>query len=411
MLADICGSLVNVDPDELDAVIDGSLRSIVEFLGVDRSSLIELTPTGRLQGTHSWARPPCAPATLFAPLEGFDYYTSHVSRGHMFVMSRVDELPPGARSEREYCIANGIRSHVGVPLMVGGEFLGVMGFAFLRQENPWSQDMLGRLRLVGEAFANAMLRRAWGRQQLRLQDELQRRVEERTAMLERRTTQLRRLAMELTQISQRERRRVAQVLHEGLAQALVGARMLLGAQHQATQNDRLRGVLTMIDDAIGVARSLTAELHPPVLSSLGLAAAMQWLRTQSRDIYDLDVSVDVRLGDEPPLEVRELLFDAARELLRNVAQHAGVDAAWLVLERQNGRRLRLAVRDRGKGFDPAAMDCAMASGLGLLALRERLESLGGTMRIDSRPGQGCTVEATVPAHPPAGRDSRPSEGP
>ena len=399
MLGEICSSLINVDPDKLDRRIDSNLRDIVEFLGVDRSSLCEVsTDDGKVRLTHSWVRPGLRAAELYEPMDSFKFYLDQLRHNHIVVITSVQDLPPEAEYERQYCLSHGLKSHVGVPLIVGGDFLGAIGFAFLQSEHRWSQDMLGRLQLIGEAFANALLRKQWAQDQLDMTRMLERRVAQRTAMVEKKSSQLRRLTLQLTQVARRERRRIAQVLHEGLQQVLVGAKFSLASRICPTLPEDCRDrVFTMLDKAISISRSLAMELCPPILYSLGLVSALRWLGDHMKETYGLHVDVRVDEQAEPASEdLQEFVFEAARHLLFNVLKHAQTNAAIVVYEKVDSKRARLSVVDHGVGFDPASLDDSAGEGFGLLSLSERVELLGGDIAITSAPGQGACIILSLP---------------
>jgi signal transduction histidine kinase len=399
ILGDTCSTLVNVDPEELDGRIDSSLRTLVEFLDVDRSSLMEVSAEdGKMRGTHSWTRPGLQEAELFEPLDAFAFYIDRLRHGHMVVMSSVNDLPPEASHEREYCVRTGLKSHVGVPLMIGGDFVGALGFAYLRQEMPWPVDMLGRLKLIGEAFANALLRKRWNLSRQEVMRMLERRVEQRTALVEEKVVQLRRLALQLSEVAQRERRRIVHVLHDGLQQVLVGVKFTFASFGKWGIPSQSRDVINaMLDEAITISRSLTVELCPPSLYELGLIPALRQLAVHMKDTYGLQVDMKLEHRDEPPSrDVRIFLFEAARELLFNVVRHALTSEADLVLEKTDQGEMRLTVRDRGAGFEPTGTDRLAANAFGLFGLRQRLDLFGGRIDVTSSPGNGTCVLLSVP---------------
>ncbi|MEX0653105.1 MAG: PAS domain S-box protein [Phycisphaeraceae bacterium] len=230
-----------------------------------------------------------------------------------------------------------------------------------------------------------------------LNDTLEQRVTERTAEARQRADQLQRLAAELTDTEQRERRRLAQWLHDDLQQILVAAKMRLTPLRETGEARAVDEAEQLLAQAIETSRSLTIELAPPVLYDLDLNTAMAWLARSVREKYGLNV--DVVADDTVPVEreqLRVLLFTAVRELLLNVVKHASVDHARIILQRGDGQ-LRVAVDDRGAGFDIQTHYArAERSGYGLFSLQERLELLGGQVRIDSEPGKGTHVEILVP---------------
>lgn len=240
-----------------------------------------------------------------------------------------------------------------------------------------------------------------------LNEDLERRVAERTALAERRSEQLRALAAELTQAEQRERRRLAQVLHDHLQQLLVAARMKMGSLARRITEPKLQASLGQIDHLVGQclteSRSLTVELCPPVLYDGGLVAAVEWLARRMEEQHSL--RVDVRACDDvEPLDetIRLLLFQGARELLFNVVKHAKAERAEIELQCDGPDWVCLTIRDRGVGFDSAKIDGQGANrGFGLFSIRERVELLGGRMEVETAAGQGTQVRLVVMRQTPA----------
>ena len=248
-------------------------------------------------------------------------------------------------------------------------------------------------------------------------DELEERVRERTAELaatnlelHKRAKQLARLASELTLTEQRERRRLARVLHDHLQQLLVGAKFglqVLG--RRVGPHDQQASVLQvqeLVDESIRAARSLTVDLSPPILHEAGLAAGLEWLARWMAEKHGLLIHLDADPQTDAQREdVRILLFEAVRELLLNVVKHARVTRAHVTVAPHDGDWLRVVVRDDGVGFDPAAMWAATdptGGGFGLFSIRERLALLGGRLQIQSAPQQGATFTLVAPMREPQG---------
>jgi len=213
---------------------------------------------------------------------------------------------------------------------------------------------------------------------------------------------LRRMTAELSLAEQRERRRLAQVLHDGLQQILVGAKYKLDTVPRSQNVPQATSqVARLIDDAIETSRSLTAELSPPILLQGDLLLALEWLVRWMHDKHELDVHLVVPKKLEPLAEgMLLLLFQTARELLFNVVKHAGVKTACVEVNRLDGLIL-MTIEDEGSGFDPNRLyaEGGQASGLGLFGVNERLSYMGGRMDIDSAPGCGSRFKLTVPYSP------------
>lgn len=210
--------------------------------------------------------------------------------------------------------------------------------------------------------------------------------------------QLRRLALELSRTEERERRRLAHILHDHVQQLLVAAKMRIEALSRETvqqeTQERLVGVVTVLDMAIDATRSLAVELIPPVLHSQGLPTALHWLASHVHEQNGLLIEADIDPGANPVIEEnRDLLFQAAREFLLNVVKHANVTCAKLRLG-LDSTSVVLEVRDEGLGFDPQLTDGEEPT-FGLFHLRERLTAVGGELHIDSQPRSGTRVTVRV----------------
>jgi signal transduction histidine kinase len=219
------------------------------------------------------------------------------------------------------------------------------------------------------------------------------------AVLEHRTGQLQALAADLTQAEQRERRRLAKVLHDHLQQLLVGAKFQTGVLRGRIRDKGLRPVVLQLtealDEAVRSARSLTVELSPPLLYEAGLADALEWLGRQMFEKQGLDVTVRSEpYADPVGEEIRVFLFDAVRELLFNVVKHAEAGGAQVHLRRHTRDHIEVSVTDGGVGFDPERIE--RHAGFGLLSIRERLELLGGWMSVESSPGRGSRITLVAP---------------
>ncbi|HEV7278897.1 MAG TPA: response regulator [Pirellulaceae bacterium] len=228
---------------------------------------------------------------------------------------------------------------------------------------------------------------------------LDERVREQTKELREREERLRGLAMQLTKVEQVERRRLAELLHDHVQQLLVASmmnvdviRMTQPAERADWQLDDLKRLL---DEALQATRTLAVELAPPVLHEQGLGPALHWLarrmHAQNKVLVHVKAQPNVNPGSE---ETREMMFQAARELLLNVAKHAATDTAWVELE-QADSHVVLTIWDEGRGFDPEK-SLKESESFGLFHVRERLLQGGGTMRIESSPGKGARVTIAVP---------------
>ena len=177
---------------------------------------------------------------------------------------------------------------------------------------------------------------------------------------------VRAMTSELMMAEERERRRIATVLHDAVGQTLALAKLKVESMRQGHSDEaasaRLAEVYGLIDYAVGHTRTLTNELSPPVLYELGLEAALQWLVDRARDRDGLAAEFDDD-GRPKPVDpqVRTVMFQATRELLVNVAKHARAGRC-AVSARRAGGEIEVRVEDDGKGFDASARSAAEGRG-------------------------------------------------
>jgi len=217
---------------------------------------------------------------------------------------------------------------------------------------------------------------------------------------------LRALAYDLTITEERERRRIAEELHDGPVQVLAFARMRLSSARKepdAAKRDRaLDEVSESLRQATLASSMLVSDLSSPALQELGLTAAISdWADAQVQNRFGIETTVISHLEESEARGVHDLscaiLFRNVRELLANVVKHSQATSAHVLIERA-GDNIELTVRDNGKGCDSATTlgGTGSQSGFGLFSIRERMADLGGTLEIKSERGQGFTATLSMP---------------
>ena len=213
-----------------------------------------------------------------------------------------------------------------------------------------------------------------------------------------RTRQLRTASAQLTLTEERERRMLAQELHDNLGQLLAVIKIKLASLEPGSPQSSIDLILSLVDQADRSARMITRQLSPPVLGTAGLMPALEWLADEMQRQYQLVVYINIER--EPELlsdEIHAVLYRSIRELLINVVKHATVKEASLSCLYDDSR-LTLVVSDDGCGFDPAICQNSQleSRSFGLSSIRERITNIGGEMAIDSKPGNGTTITLSVP---------------
>jgi PAS domain S-box-containing protein len=214
---------------------------------------------------------------------------------------------------------------------------------------------------------------------------------------------LQQMAFEAALAEERERRRIAQDLHDRVGQSLALARIKLDVVRKVATKDvhtAIVAAIELISTSIEDTRTLTFDLAPPVLYDLGLKPALAWLceDIEKRSGVHVEIADD---GTQPRFDepTAALLFRAVRELLTNVFKHAQAPSARVALE-QVGERFEIHVEDTGAGFDVEKLGRGSDAGFGLFSVREQIARLGGTVDIESTPRRGTRVSLRVPVAKP-----------
>jgi signal transduction histidine kinase len=291
---------------------------------------------------------------------------------------RVEEAPNRPRFERHGIGRLGVHADAGlvVPLLFRGQGHGVLVVVDRVTDGPGftAEDQ----RLL-EAFAASAA----------------------TAIATAETVEAERRRQTLAAAEQ-ERARWARELHDETLQSLASLRVGLAAQLRRASpgplTDAIGEAVAQLQSDIGNLRSLISELRPAALDDLGTQAAIQDLaeRAASRGL-EVDVTVDLayengRASDRHTSDLETAIYRIVQESLTNSSKHGEAKHATVSIE-QDETAVRITVQDDGRGFDSTER----STGFGLLGMHERAELLDGTLEIQSTPGQGTTVKATLPA--------------
>lgn len=223
-----------------------------------------------------------------------------------------------------------------------------------------------------------------------------------TTSLRMQTQRLKRLSNRLINIQESERRRLARDLHDDTGQALTALKMSL----EITRNElpgvadhtveRLNDAVAMADDTLEKLRAISHNLRPPALDTVGLNSALERLCKNFTQRTQMPVSYVGMDTTEISTPIDICLYRVLQEGLTNCAKHGQASHVEVSLKR-NGEAVQLSIQDNGRGFDLAdTLSDQNETGIGLIDMQERLESLNGRMNVHSRPGAGARLIATIP---------------
>jgi PAS domain S-box-containing protein len=348
-------------PEEVFAAVT---EEAGRLLPVDHASLVRYEPDHAITTVAAWSRTgnPFPPVGSRWTLDGKNISTLVSLTGRP---ARIDSHADASGALGAASRDAGIGSAVGTPILVEGRLWGTMN-AGSRLEQPLPPDAEPRLagftELLATAIANAESRAALTASRARI-----------------------------VAAADETRRRIERDLHDGTQQQLVSLILNLRAARAAVPpptgelHDDLSHIAEGLAGVLEDLREISRGIHPAILSRGGLGPALKTLARRSA----VPVELDLRAERRPPEPVAVAVYYAVAEALTNAVKHAHASAVHVELD-TNGEILRLAVRDDGiGGADPA-------QGSGLVGLSDRIEALGGTLKVASPADRGTTLLIEIP---------------
>ena len=300
-----------------------------------------------------------------------------------------------------------VGTFLGVPLRIEDRPIGMIGVA--NRPLPYTDDH-EQLMLTYAAQIAILIRNAQLLEALTTSNEqLETTVEQRTRELEGTKDELvakaahLREALTLTVDAQeRERKRIAQDVHDGLNQLIIGALLQVRSGKDRLNDGHVDGADEALNSALGVLKQVDNEirrvvhhLHPPNLEALGLAAATRRLGERFEEYYDVPCDIGI-VGDQVRLrpEVEIAVYRIVQEALQNVGAHASASKVKVTLSFEDDL-FRVTVQDNGAGFD---VEAVTPGHYGLRSMRDRAEEFGGTIAITSTAEDGSHIAVQIPNH-------------
>jgi PAS domain S-box-containing protein len=392
-LADLSARFVHVASEEVDAKVKDGLRRLVEFLGVDRSSLARVTPEGQVIVLSSYAAPGIVQQPMGKLGDELEWYVNEIYSGRVVRFSRVDELPHAAEMCKRFARGTGMKSHVAIPIDCDASPC-ALGIATFRQEREFPEEMIPRLRLIGEVFRNALARRDAEVKLHRMQAEL--------AHVTRVST--------LGQLAASIAHEINQPLCSIVNNAQAGLRLL------ASRSPDLEEVAGSLRDIVAGGKragDVVARSHG-LLKRRDLEFAPLCLNDVIRDVTSLlrsdalirRVTIDLNLTQRLPR------ITGDRVQLQQVVLNLLVNAMDATTDVEDGVRkivvcsdatdshVRVTVNDTGVGlsaevarrmFEPFFTTKRSGLGMGLAIIQSIVESHGGRMWATPNPGRGASI--------------------
>ncbi|MEO5365855.1 MAG: sensor histidine kinase [Magnetococcus sp. WYHC-3] len=225
--------------------------------------------------------------------------------------------------------------------------------------------------------------------------------------------QLRHLSRRILSAQEEERKRVSRELHDVIAQVLASINVRLALLKTETLNNT-RGLAKtivrtqkLVEKSVNIVHRFAYDLHPAALDYLGLIPALHsFMKNFKKETGIMASLTAFAKADQLEGLQRTVLFRVAQESLTNVARHAKASRVEVHI-RQLPHAIRMDVSDNGRSFDASRiLREGKTKHMGLLSMRERVEMIGGTFRIESAPGQGTTIHAQIPFYGVAKEQAR-----
>jgi signal transduction histidine kinase len=347
-------------------VFEAVTREVGLLCGADLARMERYEEDGTVTGVAAWSRVPVELAVgTRIELDGLSIARGVQQTGRPV---RVDSFGEDSGAIAREARALGIRSSVGCPIVVAGRLWGVIA-ASRKTDEPFPPDTEAQIarftELVATAIANAEAR-----------------------------AELHASRARIAATADQTRRRIERDLHDGAQQRLVSLVLQLRAAQAAVPPElgefaaELDAVAAGLNGALEELREFARGIHPAILSEGGLGPALRTLARRSPVPVELQLGTQARL----PERVEVAAYYVVAEALTNMAKHANASMAEVEVAVEDGL-IRLGIRDDGVG------GADLTRGSGLVGLKDRVEATGGTLQVESRPGQGTRLLAELPVDP------------
>jgi len=402
-LAELSATVVALAAEQVDQQIDWGLQLMLEAMGMDRSSVAELSSDGqRFEVTHTRVRGATPPLVTGNLAELLPWYSEILRKGEVLRFDRLpDQLPPEAVAERQYVTSIGLRSQLTIPFRVGERVIGAIGFASFGREVQWSPRLVRSVRLIGEVFANALARKHAAHEQLQLREQLAH------------SARVNAMGEVVASIAHEVNQPLFAIVSNARA---AGALLSRGEPDLAEMGAALEDIVQDANRASAVISRVRSFLQrkPTEHLPVDLNGVVDTVRTfLGPELARRRVTLELQLESELPpvlgdgVQLQQVLMNLlmnGMEAMERVDPKQRVVRVTTVAERRGP--IRLEVFDAGPGLDPDARarlfepfftTKANGLGMGLALCRSIVEAHGGRIQPLERPGAGTTFQVSFPA--------------
>jgi signal transduction histidine kinase len=392
LLSSLAAAFSHLSAADFDPAVQRGLRQAVDFLGVDRGSLVEFTRDGT--ATRSWA------VEEWMDVGEFPWMTARLQRGEVITVSELEELPDEATVDRQSYLMHRVKPQVAVPLLVSGIVVGGLVFSTVGAERARSDELIQQLHLLGEVFANALARKQGELEAQRLRQEL---------------THIGRVSA-LGELTASLAHELSQPLTAILSNAQAAQRLVAA---DVVELEKVREILSDIvaDDkrAAAVINGLRALIKKGEVEFLPLdlnevIGELAWLMRS--DTIMRHVSMSLELASDLPkmrgdrVQLQQVVLNLVLNGLEAMREpHAGARTLVIRTARDGAAALRVTVQDSGPGiaeqdfdriFEPLYTTKTDGLGMGLAIVRTIVNAHGGAVGVEHNPEGGARLHVTLP---------------
>jgi signal transduction histidine kinase len=403
-LAELSARFVNTRIELLDEVIRDALRRIVEFLDVDRCSLTRITSSREVVLVSAYSPPGVPPPPPGNACAQLPWYANELVHGRIVNLTHPSDLPPQASDEQAYMQDSGMRSHLAIPINVGGMPTCALSVAMFRRAMTFTPEFIVSLRLVGEVVANALARRESEGRLRRMEAEL---------------SHLTRVAT-VGQLAASIAHEINQPLCAIVSNAQAALRLLTQGKSAAGE---VRAALRDIAADSKRAGDIVSRSHR-LLKPRELSLQSVSVNDIVRDVMTLmhgeilirhlraraELQDDLPAVDGDPVQLQQVMLNLFVNAADATATVSPGDREVTIRSEKVDDQVRVLVSDNGIGltpdvaarmFDPFFTTKSNGLGMGLAINRTIMDAHGGHIWASANSGRGVTVTLSLPARAPA----------
>jgi PAS domain S-box-containing protein len=388
--------------EDVDAAIESGLQALVNFLNASRSTLSQVAADGALVVTHTYAAPGVTPYPKGVADDRLPWLVRELRAGRSVVLTKVADLPPEAGHEHEMMTRSGMKAGIAIPLHVGKSLVCVLTFGAFQEERNWPTELISRLRVAGEMFANAIARRQ-AKEQLELK--------------QRELTHLARVVA-LSELASVIAHELDQPLTAIVSNAQAGQNFL--DQPQPDTAEVKAALADIVADAMRASEIVHRERRllrkaKPSVELLNFNDAVREIALFIRaDAREHGSQVSFRLAPDLPtvladrVQVQQVVLNLTRNAIQAMSTQRREKRLLYVSTIAGADEAVIAVRDAGaaiddecleKMFEPFFTTKSDGLGMGLSISRSLIQAHGGRMWASRNEGPGLTVSVSLPRAP------------